>query len=529
MLRLRYESLHDRPNRLWSTDPVLDVLCHDPGEVLGRKYAGYLIFLFGIADEDFATWFARNLIALDSLTGADLAVVVLAARVRVTVQEEVTSSVSQSKPQRAVQSTDPSNTGIDDNSTVSRHVQKSLFARLSSWATGQHERSSISACPTVQKDERSLRSPESKNVKLADIDRRRVSVDRLVGPDMSPSAWTEREVTATTYASDEFARLLGIQNELPCLLVFDAIPWGRYELARMTKYSSDALIPMIRDIVHRFTKSEGHDRLFNLLATIDSLEATLARLKADLIGLSAKAEEARAQIQDLTTPSVPDEQDPALCNACTKALVAADLHALRLAVRRSSLSADHKRRAVNTAKGVIEGLRAYRQTINNLEYFKGLDIWPLDGEWRERLKVIYTKYVWPHLGKAADFDPSRDYCAAVCNGIIAKMAEIADAVVAAISKLKDQDAEALRNHLLALDQQKIAVSREVADATVRLENETRQLMNLRVPSLQTAFREAARRMKVESFTRDAGAALMNFGSAWTKPDLLLKAVGAFHR
>src|ERR1035441_4146002 len=87
MLNLLFEALNRPPSRFASSDPVLKVLCSDPGEIIGRKYFGYLLFLFGSADEEFATWFARNISALDSLTGSDLAVVVLATHIRVKVQE----------------------------------------------------------------------------------------------------------------------------------------------------------------------------------------------------------------------------------------------------------------------------------------------------------------------------------------------------------------------------------------------------------------------------------------------------------
>jgi hypothetical protein len=69
-----------------SVDPLLRVLRSRPEEVFGRRYAGYLIFLFGVSDEEFATWFTKNLISLDSLTGPHVAGAVFAKRIKLAVK-----------------------------------------------------------------------------------------------------------------------------------------------------------------------------------------------------------------------------------------------------------------------------------------------------------------------------------------------------------------------------------------------------------------------------------------------------------
>ena len=69
-----------------STETVLRLLKQGHSAVFERPYAGYLLFLFGNADEEIATWFARNLVALDSLTGSSLAGLVFARRVKIRAQ-----------------------------------------------------------------------------------------------------------------------------------------------------------------------------------------------------------------------------------------------------------------------------------------------------------------------------------------------------------------------------------------------------------------------------------------------------------
>lgn len=69
-----------------SADPLLHILRTDPSAVFGRPYAGYLIFLFGSADAAVAEWIRSNLVALDSLTGSDVAGVIFAKRIAINVQ-----------------------------------------------------------------------------------------------------------------------------------------------------------------------------------------------------------------------------------------------------------------------------------------------------------------------------------------------------------------------------------------------------------------------------------------------------------
>jgi len=66
----------------YSIDPVLRILQDAPEHLFGKHYAGYILFLFGDSDEEFATWFSKRLSSLDSLTGEFLAGAVFAKRVR---------------------------------------------------------------------------------------------------------------------------------------------------------------------------------------------------------------------------------------------------------------------------------------------------------------------------------------------------------------------------------------------------------------------------------------------------------------
>ena len=55
------------------THRLLRRLKANPAGVFPRPYKGYLLFLAGSADQPVLDWLARNMIALDSLTGEDIA------------------------------------------------------------------------------------------------------------------------------------------------------------------------------------------------------------------------------------------------------------------------------------------------------------------------------------------------------------------------------------------------------------------------------------------------------------------------
>src|SRR5687767_6288318 len=61
---------------LWAEHKATDLLRHlkrSPHEVFGQPYAGYLIFMATEFDREVVDWLRDNVVALDSLTGDDVA------------------------------------------------------------------------------------------------------------------------------------------------------------------------------------------------------------------------------------------------------------------------------------------------------------------------------------------------------------------------------------------------------------------------------------------------------------------------
>jgi hypothetical protein len=100
-----------------NTQRLLGKLRTSPIEIFEKAYAGYLLFLFGGADENVLTWFSRHVVALDSLTGEHVAFVIFASQVPIKLrtgekkgetrrlgQVELSSSIDQMQISRLVKS-----------------------------------------------------------------------------------------------------------------------------------------------------------------------------------------------------------------------------------------------------------------------------------------------------------------------------------------------------------------------------------------------------------------------------------------
>jgi hypothetical protein len=198
-----------RVNYYRSADPVVRLLKEGRAGIFDRPYAGYLLFLFGNADEDIATWFARNLVALDSLTGSNLAGLVFAERVKIRVQVGTT------------------------------------------------------------RDQLAVSDLREKEVTLEKINRT-VEVERLVSRTGKVLYRPEEELTALTYGADAAATDLGIQADLPCIAILDALPTEDIGVLRLRDYEPKEIIHLLRELAAKFSEQEKFRPFFALMASIHS-------------------------------------------------------------------------------------------------------------------------------------------------------------------------------------------------------------------------------------------------------------------
>jgi hypothetical protein len=220
-----------------SADPVVRLLKQGRSVVRERPYAGYLLFLFGsgTGDEGIATWFARNLIALDSLTGSSLAGLVFAERVKIRAQAEAASTGS-----------------------------------------------------TPREEEVSL---DRVSVDLG------FDVRRLVSRRGEVSYRPEEELTAITYGADSVVRELGLQSDdLPCIAILDALPTeDNIDVLHLRDYDPKEIIHVLRELAAKFTRQEKFQPFFDLMELmhsccdeIDSLGRQISDLRRKRAAIPSK-------------------------------------------------------------------------------------------------------------------------------------------------------------------------------------------------------------------------------------------------
>ncbi|HJX83142.1 MAG TPA: hypothetical protein VJ723_02215 [Candidatus Angelobacter sp.] len=209
-----------------SLDPVLGLLKKGRWSSSERPYAGYLLFLFGKADEEIATWFARNLVALDSLTGSSLAGLVFAERVKLRVQVGTTRDQLQ-------------------------------FPDL--------------------KDEA---------IKIEKI--KSYEIERLVSRSGEVLYREEEELTAITYGADHVARELGLQADLPCIAILDVLPTEDIGVLRLRDYDPKEIIHLLRELAAKFTQQERFRAFFDLMDNIHSCCEQIDSLDGQICDLQRK-------------------------------------------------------------------------------------------------------------------------------------------------------------------------------------------------------------------------------------------------
>jgi hypothetical protein len=291
----------------------------------------------------------------------------------------------------------------------------------------------------------------------------------------------------------------------------------------LVNYTVEALIPLIRDVMYRFGADDRYKLFQKNLQDVVPLESSRDYSLY-------KRNEVRRALEALQAPrdrsSVQDEELP---SACIRALAKADWDEFRLALRYARPSPEFKKEVMAYAKSIIDQLRSYAKTIANLQYFLGLDIWPLGEPWLSRVQIIYRKHAWPFLPEMESvFDSGRDYCSLVCEDLMRAQSSLADSLPQLIAEMRAKKRRSIEERGRALEEEIQSLTSEVVSREAEINEAIKRAVEPGVPSLRLAFREAARKKKIQTFGRSAENALIQFGAAWTKPDLLLKLMQAIH-
>jgi hypothetical protein len=217
-----------------SADPVFTYIQQQRRRLLSRPYAGYLLFFFGESDTEIATWFARNIIALDSLTGSNLAGLVFAHKIRIQAQRVI--------------ETPPASRRRNTTSrlTNSEQVSDSMIRPV------DHPRHPF--------DHR-LR-PE-------------FQIREMVSATGIQAVYPEEEIGAITYGSDEIAARFGVLADMPCIVLLNAVPTGTVEIIKLSDYDPERIIAFLRQLVAEFISGDEYAEFFIIMHSLHRLNVEI--------------------------------------------------------------------------------------------------------------------------------------------------------------------------------------------------------------------------------------------------------------
>lgn len=183
-------------------------LRHEPGEIFGRRYSGYILFLIGSGDLEIFEWLQKNIWNLDSLTGEEVAYCVFSQPYRIRFSEEHKNEKK----------------GNEDIKTL------------------------------LLKDLRDKRV----SYYVRDID-----------------IINEEEAIAITYGTDIVARIFDVTDQLPCIIVLDAVPKRDFLVIPLKKNNLQNLLPTFREAVRGFTRAPGYFDYKYIVQKLDDLPRQL--------------------------------------------------------------------------------------------------------------------------------------------------------------------------------------------------------------------------------------------------------------
>lgn len=398
-----------------SVDPLVELVQTDPGAVFAKPQMAYLLFLFGEADRETAEWIRRNLRALDSLLGPDIAGAIFVKSFEV------------------------------------RALVRSYYARGNGGTK-------------VHNGEIDLR--EIRHVKSAALTT--PMFDEFREPSMQARRSMEH-LTATTYASDEVARSLGVLGELPCVAFLDAMP-GPIRCLRLDPDTLPKALTLIRRMLGGLTSATGYHNSRKLLAEAHSAGTQIGSLRRAL----QKSEIAQREIlSGLKNPLIGQ------LTAAQTCLFDASARRFRHELRQSSLSTKAVERALERASAYASALTHVSRTIRGVSWYADATC-PLSDHDRDRLIAVLAGHATEILGANG---PSPDDIDAtdVRDWLIALM-RTRDNIVAKIwgdlpriEDLKHELAEAIERATREPREERAKLADEARRVSVELEQFVREL------------------------------------------------------
>lgn len=438
-----------------------------PSEVFEKPYGGYLLFLVGGADREALEWLADNVVTLDSLTDEHIAFAIFARSLRMRL-----------------------------------HVNSSL------------------APPELRRRNRSFEVPLDE-IKTAG------SVSQLVKSHRLGWVLDGDEINAITYAVDEIARSFSVMDELPCVLLLDAVPKREFEIFHLTSSNLDSLVALLRRATQNLLDTPGYDHFMVTIRRVIQLQDESASLRSQINSLKHRHDSLSYE------PSV-----AAVCNLMPKfsdALLAGKIRSFmslcRKNVIRSVIPQDQLDSAIATARVHIEKLQTYNHTTHRLYLYATEYDWPLEDPWRSKYLNVVQKFVRPFLESV----PERlnldtpDQCIGFREQLVEQQTTLVSKIMSLIPSKASLE-ELSRNCVKTKKKQLIGKIEELSETRLgvetQLRNHTTELYKWKQPSFTECFIREAKRARTSSATRSIREGITAYAGSWLRPDIVIKTIKA---
>jgi hypothetical protein len=437
-----------------NSERLLKKLRSDPAAVFEDAFTGYLLFLVGGSDEEILRWLADNIIALDSLTGSDLAFAIFAQRFTFRVH------VPYSNAPRDVQ--------LED-------IEVDL--------------SDIEAANT-------LRGRDVETVGNA--------ITALVTSGRLGWVLDGTEITAITYGVDRTARAFNVLGDVPCLLVLDPLAATEFEVFHLTPDNTAIMIPLLRTTISRLINAPDYidfaAKLKDFRYLYDHLQGVKGRLGQLEAHLSALPNEFNAHKAERSLSDV------------RAALMAANLYRLRAVmdkrIVRSFMSSKQVEGILEAVGSYHSLLETYSRTVQQIALYSTYD-WPLQEPKRSRYLDVYNKYV-RRLAKDVPEEPDFDdviACIELKKRLIADQQDLVDSLMRMLPGKSDLESAATEIARAEIQ--------DLIETAQSLEAQVHQIMtalnSMKQVSLTAHFRNEVQRRHLSSIRRyitDSAATLV---------------------
>lgn len=348
------------------------------------------------------------------------------------------------------------------------------------------------------------------------------------------------ELTAITYAVDDIARQLGVIEELPCIVILDAIPRMTVEVFHLSDEIFQVLIPLLRQTLGRFQNMKGYDEIDNALKTfinlqtqIDNVDKQKCNFKQQIRIIQQKVPRERTVNSDLFLDLIVEKR-----KEVEEELRSGSIKRFRRKIRQiPSMEKEFTLKLISFADFHKEELFFLNKTISALCFYADDIPWPLDVETLKSYKHIYN-----HARAFLEDLPSEpnhntpEECSYIINELKQRKEAIIDMIIGkipqpkilvqqAIKKAQERLIKKQSDHEKRVD----VLSDKIKDIEANIEELNDQLneaintyASLELPSFSKIFKKTAKEYKISLYSKHAQNAVATFSGNLFKPETLMK-------